>query len=130
MMTDEALLLARCLLMATYGASLIDKLRAPPAELDQIRSLGLPWPLLMERLAGLFELVCIVLVVAGYQARWAAAALLVFTLFLTFALLRYWTMPPSPETVLNRTLFYNNLSVCGGLALLIACGPGAYALGG
>jgi len=125
---DLLLLVARLLLMATFVVSLIDKVRAPPAELQQIHSLGLPTPIVFERLAGIFEFVCIAMIAMGMGARWAAAALCALTLFLTFAFLRYWNMPPSQPAVLTRTLFFNNVSVCAGLLFVTAAGPGTHIL--
>lgn len=126
--TNAGLLLGRLAILPMFVASIWDKLIAPPAELDRIRSLGLPFPKLFERLAGLFEATCVMAIACGIGTRVAAAALALFTIFVTLAFMRFWRLPPSETTTLTRTLFFNNLSVAGGLVLLMTLGAGHWTL--
>jgi len=49
------LLVARCLLSLVFAASAYDKFRAPPEELAMLGRLHLPFPELVERGIGAFE---------------------------------------------------------------------------
>lgn len=81
----------------------------------------LVWPVaLVEVLAGAMLLL-------GWKTRWAALALIVFTLPATFIFHAYWGVPA--DQVMNQQIhFMKNLAVLGGLLSVFAHGSGGYAL--
>jgi putative oxidoreductase len=68
------------------------------------------------------------LVLVGWQARWAAAALLLWMIPVTYLFHAYWGLPPSLQQM-QFIQFQKNLAIMGGLLYLIAQGPGRYSLG-
>ena len=79
------------------------------------------WP------TGLLEVVAAAMLVLGWKARWAALALIVFTVAATFIFHAYWRGPA--DQVMNQQIeFVKNLAIVGGLLLVLAHGSGQYAL--
>lgn len=66
-------------------------------------------------------------VLAGYKARLGALALFAFLIPVTLVFHSYWTYPAG-EQVLQRILFMKNLAIMGGLAQVVAFGPGTLSL--
>ena len=81
----------------------------------------LVWPVaLVEVLAGLA-------LVLGWKTRWAALALIAFTLPATFIFHAYWGVPA--DQIMNQQIhFMKNLAIVGGLLSVFAHGSGRYAL--
>ena len=92
-----------------------------------IGSVGLPAPKLLALGAGLVEVVGAVLLIVGWQARWAALALAAFTLLATLFFHRYWTLP-ADQQMMQQLLFMKNLAIVGGLLALFAFGAGSMSL--
>ena len=76
-------LVARVLLALMFLLSGIGKLTGLDGTAGYIGSVGLPAPMLLALGAGLVEVVGAVLLIVGWQARWAALALAAFTLLAT-----------------------------------------------
>ena len=86
-------------------------------------------PLIPVTLSGTIVLhllgsICIIL---GWYAQEAALALGIFTVAATLKVHAYWKLP-KPEQLARSRITINNLSVTGGLLLLVAVGPGSLAL--
>ena len=94
-----------------------------------IASKGLPMPMVLAIAAGVLELGAGLLLIVGWQARWAALALALFTLVATFIFHAYWAMP-AEQQMMQQLMFMKNLSVVGGLLCLFAFGAGALSLDG
>jgi putative oxidoreductase len=62
----------------------------------------------------------------GWQTRLGALVILLFTATVTIVFHRFWNMPPDQAAV-QRLFFMKNVSVMGGLILLMAFGPGRMA---
>ena len=58
-----------------------------------------------------------------WKARWAAVALTAFTVLASLSFHNFWSMKPD-EVMVNMVLFYKNVSVIGGLLMVVAFGPG------
>jgi putative oxidoreductase len=79
------------------------------------------WPVL------LVELAAGVMLLVGWRARWAAVALVVFTLPATLIFHAYWSVPA--DQALNAQIhFMKNLAIIGGLLGIFAHGSGPLAL--
>lgn len=94
-----------------------------------IASKGLPMPMVLAVAAGVLELVAGLLLIVGWQARWAALALALFTVVATFIFHAYWSMP-AEQQMMEQLTFMKNLSVVGGLLVVFAFGAGALSLDG
>ena len=92
-----------------------------------IASRGLPAPMLLAVAAGVVELVAGVLIIIGWQARWAALALAAFTLVATFIFHNFWAVPEAQQMT-QQLMFMKNISVVGGLLFVFAFGAGALSL--
>ncbi len=68
------------------------------------------------------------MILLGWQARWAAMAILIWMLPVTYIFHAYWGLPPD-QMQMQFIQFQKNMAVMGGLLYIIATGPGAYSLG-
>lgn len=68
------------------------------------------------------------LVLFGWQARWAATALLLWMIPVTYIFHAYWGLPPDQMQV-QFINFQKNMAIMGGMLYIIAQGPGRYSLG-
>ena len=90
-------------------------------------SVGMPMVTLFLIGAVVLEVGGSLSVVIGYRARWGALALIVFTIPTTLIFHNYWSMP-SEQMQLQQIMFMKNLSMTGGLLLVMAFGSGAFSL--
>ena len=114
--------LAALFLWSGYG-----KLAYMDGNVGYMKAYGIPaaelliWPALVA------ELVAGTMLLVGWKACRAAAALALFTIPATFIFHAYWGVPA--DQVLNQQIhFMKNLSIVGGLLTVIAHGAGRYAL--
>ncbi|MBI5827057.1 MAG: DoxX family protein [Deltaproteobacteria bacterium] len=112
-------LLAAVFLVAGYG-----KIMQPGGTQQYIASHGMPLPVLSWAAAVVFELGGGMLLVLGYRARWAAGALIVFTILATAV------FHSQLSDRMQMIMFMKNLAILGGLLMVISYGPGAWSLGG
>ncbi len=116
------ILLAAIFLVAGYG-----KLMAFAGTSGYFAKLGFPAPDVMTVLAIAVELGGALLLVAGWHARWAAWALILFVAIATFAAHRFWEFDASQyRNQMNH--FLKNLALIGGLLFVVAFGPGRMAV--
>jgi putative oxidoreductase len=88
-----------------------------------IASKGLPLPQLAAVAAIIVELGGGLMLVFGWKARWAAAAMLVFTAIAAFLFHNFWAVPP--DQAQNQMIhFLKNISMAGGLLYVIVHGSG------
>jgi len=86
-------------------------------------------PLIVAYLVAAIDLFAGLLILVGYQTRIAAAVLIIFVLLTLFFAHAFWTME-GPARIANQAHFYKNLTLIGGLLLILAFGPGRYSLEG
>jgi putative oxidoreductase len=65
--------------------------------------------------------------ITGFQARWAAMIMFIYTLLLTLALHNYWAYS-GDGAGMQETHFRKNLAIMGGLLAIAYGGPGRWAL--
>jgi len=94
-----------------------------------IAAQGVPLPEACAAIAIAAELGLGVLILAGWQARWAALGLAIFVAAITPIFHNYWAMPAA-EAVMQKQAFDKNLGVVGGLLLLAAFGAGGLSVDG
>ena len=117
------LLVARILLAFMFVLSGFGKLGGLEGTAGYIASVGLPSPTLLALGAGVLEVVAGVALIIGFQARWAALALAVFTLVATFLFHAYWAVP-AEQQFMQQLMFQKNLAVVGGLLVVYTFGAG------
>lgn len=66
-------------------------------------------------------------IVLGWRTRSIALLIFLFTALVTVVFHRFWAAPPD-EAMVQQLMFMKNVSVMGGLLVLVAFGPGEYAL--
>ena len=94
-----------------------------------IGSKGMPVPELCAAIAIGAELGLGLLLLVGWQARWAALVLAIFTFVITFVFHDFWAMEAA-QKMLNQQSFFKNIAVAGGLLFIVAFGPGGFSLDG
>lgn len=94
-----------------------------------IASKGVPLPEVCAALAIAAELGLGLLLVVGWQARWAALGLAIFVAVITPIFHNYWAMPEA-QVMMQKQAFNKNLAVVGGLLVLAAFGAGRLSLDG
>ena len=121
------LLVARILLALMFVLAGISKLTGLEGTAGYIASVGLPAAQVLAAGAGVLEVVAGALLIVGWQARWAALALAVFTLLATVLFHNYWAMPKDQQ-FMQQLMFMKNLAVTGGLLFVFAFGAGTLSL--
>ena len=124
---DWTALVGRVLLAALFVISGYGKIGGFAATAAAMAGKGLPAVEVLLALTILVELGGGLALVIGWKTRWVAAAVLAFTVVATLVFHNFWAVPPE-QVMMQRTHFLKNLSIIGGLALLVAFGPGRYAV--
>jgi putative oxidoreductase len=88
---------------------------------------GIPFPGVLIWGAVAVELGIGLCLMAGLLARWAALILAAYTLVLGLIFHAYW-LAPAAEARFDRIIFFNHLSIIGGMLIVVAFGAGAYSL--
>jgi len=92
-----------------------------------IGSMGVPLPELAAAIAVVVELGLGILLLVGFQTRWAALGIAIFTFVITFIFHQYWGVPA--EMVMSQKLnFFKNMAAVGGLLTVAAWGAGAWSV--
>lgn len=94
-----------------------------------IASKGIPFPEVGAALAVGIELGLGLLLLVGWQTRWAALGLAIFVAVITPIFHAYWAVPEAQQ-MMQQQAFNKNLAVLGGLLALTAFGAGRISLDG
>lgn len=122
-------LVGRILVALIFVLSGFNKITGFEGTVGYIASKGLPLPQLAAIAAIVVELAGGLMIVAGWRARWGAAALFVFTAVAAFIFHAYWAVPP--EQAGNQMIhFMKNLSMMGGLLYVLVYGSGPLSVDG
>ena len=120
-------LVARILLALMFLFAGLSKFAGLEGTAGYIASKGLPLPQLLAIGTAALEVVGALLLIVGWQARWAALALAAFTLLATVLFHNFWAMPAEQQMV-QQLMFMKNLSVVGGLLVVFGLGAGTLSL--
>ena len=128
-MTTQGLpvLIARILLALMFLLAGLSKFAGLEGTAGYIASKGLPLPQLLAIGTATLEVFGALLLIVGWQARWAALALAAFTLLATMLFHNFWAMP-AEQQMMQQLMFMKNLSVVGGLLLVFGLGAGTLSL--
>ena len=83
---------------------------------------GIPKYEALGYLIAAIEIICGLMVLIGLKARWAALVLIVFTACTIIFVHPFWE--GGADQIANRTEALKNLSIMGGLLLIVAVGAG------
>lgn len=121
------LLVARILLALMFVMSGVSKLTGLEGTAGYIASVGLPMAQVLAVGAGVLEVAAGVMLIVGWQARWAALALAAFTVLASLLFHNFWAMPKDQQ-FMEQLMFMKNLAITGGLLFVFAFGPGSLSL--
>ena len=121
------ILIGRVLLALMFVGAGISKIGGFDGTVGYIASKGLPLPSLLAVATIVLEVLGGLALIVGWQTRWAALALALFTLAASVIFHNFWALPADQQMV-QQLMFMKNLSVAGGMLVLAACGAGALSL--
>ena len=116
-------LAGRLLLALIFVISGYNKLVGFDGTVGYIASKGLPLPQLAAAAAIAIELVGGVLLVIGWQTRWAATAIFLFMIPTTLIFHAFWAAPAA-NLQMETIQFMKNLCIMGGMLYVMAFGAG------
>ena len=120
-------LIGRVLIVGLFIVSGIGKVSGFAGTVGYISSAGLPLPAVGAAIAIVVETLVALALLVGWQARWAALIIAVYTLAAGFLFHAFWSA--APEARMEQTIhFYKNLSIAGGLLFIYVFGPGKWSL--
>ena len=119
-------LVARWLLVMEFLVALNGKISGWSGQEAYMAAHGMRFipPLLGAAL--IIELVGSICLISGFAARAAAATMFVYLSIVSLELHDFWNRNTSG---MNQTEFFKNMGIMGGLLLVVAFGPGDWALG-
>ena len=122
-------LAGRILIALIFVLSGFGKITGFEGTVGYIASKGLPLPQLAAIGAIIVELGGGILLVVGWKARWAAAAIFVFTALATLIFHNFWAVPA--DQAQNQMIhFMKNISILGGLLYVVVHGSGPLSVDG
>jgi putative oxidoreductase len=125
---EAGLLVARIGLASLFLFSGCQKLTHLQGAAQWAASQGVPLASLLMPLAGLFEVASAVMLITGWHARQAAAALAAWIIVLGPLFHRFWEAPPQLWQIEIDGLFHHFV-MFGGMIYLAVFGPGSWRLG-
>jgi putative oxidoreductase len=127
---DTLLLVARIVLVVIYLMSGASKVMDLSGTAAMIASKGLPAPMVLAAIAAAAEILGGLAIVVGFQTRFAAIGLLIYTLVAAYFFHDFWTMPESAERMNTMIHAMKNLSMAGAFLMLAAVGAGRFSIDG
>lgn len=88
---------------------------------------GVLTPTVIAYLVAVIDLFGGLLILVGYQTRWATLVLIGFVILTMLLVHNFWSME-GPARATNQAHFYKNLALIGGLLMLHFYGPGRISL--
>jgi putative oxidoreductase len=116
--------IGRILLALIFVASAAGKFADWDTPLKMMADKGVQKPEVLLPIAVSLELIGGLLVAAGLYARIGGIMLLAFLIPVTFVMHDFWTFEEGPERMNQMINFMKNISIMGGLFLVVAFGAG------
>lgn len=120
-------LIARILLSAIFLVSGFAKLADPGGSVGYMHEAGISHAETLLYIAAFAEILGGLSVLLGFLGRLGAAGLFVYLIVITVIMHKFWGVPAEvakPQMV----QFMKNLCIMGGLAMVVAFGPGRYSI--
>ena len=127
--SDAVALLGRLLLAYMFVPSGWGKLIGFSGVAGYIASKGVPLPEVCAAIAVAAELGLGLMLLFGWQARWAALGMAIFIAVITPIFHNYWAVPEA-QVMMQKMNFNKNLAIAGGLLAFAAFGAGRLSLDG
>lgn len=124
---NPLVLVGRVLLALMFVLGGFSKIGGFAGTVGYMQSAGVPAASLLAVLAIVLEIGGGLALLVGLYTRWAALALGLFTLLVSFIFHKFWVMPEAQQMV-NQLMFLKNLAVAGGMFALAAFGAGTLSL--
>ncbi len=112
----------RVLLAHIFIISGLSKVTNPAGTIGYIQSVGAPLPEVAYAIAVFVEVVLGIALLVGFKARLAAAGIALFTVAAAFL------FHTNFADQMQQIMFLKNLTIAGGLLMVVAFGAGAYSL--
>lgn len=122
-------LIGRALMALLFIPAGFSKIAGFTGTAGYIASKGVPLPELAAAAAIGIELGLGILLLIGFQTRWAALGIALFTVVITFIFHAFWSVP-AEQVMMQQQAFFKNIAVVGGLLTIAAWGPGAWSVDG
>ena len=116
-------IIARVLLALMFILSGINKFGNLGGTAGYIAAGGLPLASLLAPAVAAMELLLGLALIVGWQARWAALGLALFTLAASLLFHNFWAMP-ADKAYVQQLMFLKNMAVAGGLLMVFSFGAG------
>ncbi|MGO8922829.1 MAG: DoxX family protein [Xanthobacteraceae bacterium] len=127
-LTNFIALVARIMLAILFVQGGYNKLFGGTAgTVAYMTSHGIPFPNILVWGAIAVELGVGLCLMAGLLAHWAALVLAAYTLALGLIFHAYW-LAPAADARFERIIFFNHLSIIGGMLAIVAFGAGCLSL--
>jgi putative oxidoreductase len=120
-------LIGRILMAAIFLMSGIMKFAHNAETAGHMRDAGIPAAELLSIVAGTAEILGAIGLLAGLFTRLAAAGLFLFLIPTTLIFHAFWGLEGQAQTM-QIANFMKNLAIMGGLAVLVAFGPGRWSV--
>ena len=118
-------LIGRVLLALLFVPAGFGKITGFSGTVGYIASKGIPLPELAAAAAVGVELGLGLLLLVGWQTRWAALGIAFFTFVISFIFHNFWALP-ADQQMMQSLMFFKNMAVVGGLLTVAAWGAGAW----
>lgn len=118
--------IARLCLAAVFLFSGVSKFILFDQNAQYMASKGLPNAPLLLMAAAIVEVLCSLLIIFGYKARFGALVLLIYLIPVTYLFHNFWNLEDGERTM-QQIMFLKNLAIFGGLLYLLCDGPGGFA---
>lgn len=122
-------LIGRVLIALLFVPSGWGKIAGFAGTAGYIASKGIPLPEVCAAIAVAAELGLGLLLLVGFQTRWVALLLAIFTAVITPIFHNYWGVPEA-QVMMQKLNFFKNYAITGGLLAFAAFGAGAFSLDG
>ena len=122
-------LIGRILLALLFIPSGFSKIGGFAGTVGYIASKGVPLPELAAAAAIGIELGLGLLLLIGWQTRWAALGIALFTVVISFIFHNFWDVP-AEQVMAQQQNFFKNMAAVGGLLTVAAWGAGAWSVDG
>jgi putative oxidoreductase len=126
-MNAYVIVIARVLLAAMFVLAGFSKFGNLAGTAGYIASGGLPFASVLAPLVAALEVLGGLAIIVGFQARWAALSLALFTIAASIGFHKFWAVAPE-QAMVQQLMFMKNLAVAGGLLLVFSFGPGPASL--
>ncbi len=120
-------LVGRVLLAVIFIVDGFGKITGFEGTIRYMQAYGMPMTQVLAVMAIIIELGGGIMVAVGWKARWAAAALFIYVLVVSFVFHAFWAVPVN-QVQLQKIMFMKNLAIMGGMLYIIVYGSGPHSV--